>query len=538
MLSWYQSTNFSSLPTLLFLLSMTTTIINTNDHHSTLITINVAAQTPVKLTSTNYLAWKLQFQTLFIGYDLHGFIDGSHPCPASLLPDTTTPNPAYTLWIRQDQLLLNAILGSLSPAIMSFIAQAQTSKEAWTILANTYAKPSRGRIKQVKNQLKHITKGSMGVSEFLQTIKARADELATLGALVDAEDLSDRILEGLGDDYKELTRAVQARDNPISFDELHENLLNFEASLQHVSHPDQSYFPASAHLANCHSTSYRQSSPSLHSAWHHRLGHPALSILQHVISKHGLDLSSSSLSKLSCDACHCNKSHKLSFSTSTITSTRPLYIIFSDVWTSPIISYDGFKYYVLFVDHFTKYIWLYPLKQKSHVNDIFIQFKAITEKHFNQNIQTLYSDNGGEYVALTNLLALHGISHHTTPPHTPEHNGFSERRHLHIVETSLTLLSHASIPLCHWPHAFATTVYLINRMPTPTLNLSSPYEQIFASPPNYSKLKVFGCLCYPWLRPYTHHKLEPRSKPCVFFGYSLTQSVHIQTFCIKTCSFH
>jgi hypothetical protein len=50
---------------------------------------------------------------------------------------------------------------------MSFIAQAQTSKEAWTILANRYAKPSRGRIKQVKNQLKHITKGSMGVSKFL-----------------------------------------------------------------------------------------------------------------------------------------------------------------------------------------------------------------------------------------------------------------------------------------------------------------------------------------------------------------------------------
>jgi hypothetical protein len=45
-----------------------TTILNTNESHSTLITINVAAQTPLKLTSTNYLAWKLQFQTLFIGH--------------------------------------------------------------------------------------------------------------------------------------------------------------------------------------------------------------------------------------------------------------------------------------------------------------------------------------------------------------------------------------------------------------------------------------------------------------------------------------
>jgi len=112
---------------------------------------------PVKLTSNNYLAWKLQFQTLFVGYDLNGFIDGSHPYPATTIPGTATPNPAHTLWIRQDQLLLNAILGSLSPTIMSFIAQTQTSKEAWTILANTYAKPSRGRIKQVKSHFKQIT---------------------------------------------------------------------------------------------------------------------------------------------------------------------------------------------------------------------------------------------------------------------------------------------------------------------------------------------------------------------------------------------
>jgi hypothetical protein len=104
--------------------------------------------------------------------------------------------------MRQDELLLNVILGSLSPTIMSFIAQAQTSKEAWTILADTYAKPSCGRIKQVKNQLKQITKGSMGVSEFLQTMKARDDELAILGALVDIEDLLERILEGLGVEYK------------------------------------------------------------------------------------------------------------------------------------------------------------------------------------------------------------------------------------------------------------------------------------------------------------------------------------------------
>jgi len=130
-------------------------------------------------------------------------------------------------------------------------------------------------------------------------------------------------------------------------------------------------------------------------------------------------------------------------------------------------------------------------------------------------------------VGLRNLLAINGISHLTTPPHTPEHNGYSERRHRHIVETGLTLLSHASLPLIFWSQAFATTVYLINRLPTKSLGLSSPYKSIFGIAPNYSNLKIFGCLCYPWLRPYSSHKLDPRSQPCIFLGYSSSQHAYL-----------
>lgn len=61
-------------------------------------------------------------------------------------------------------------------------------------------------------------------------------------------------------------------------------------------------------------------------------------------------------------------------------------------------------------------------------------------------------------------------------------------------------------------------------MPTPTLHLSSPYENIFET--THSKLKIFGCLYYPWLRPHTSHKLESRSKPPIFLGYFQTQSAY------------
>ena len=61
----------------------------------------------------------------------------------------------------------------------------------------------------------------------------------------------------------------------------------------------------------------------------------------------------------------------------------------------------------------------------------------------------------------------------------------------------------------------------------PVLALSSLYEKIFGSSPNYSKLRVFGCLYCLWLRPYSSYKLDIHSKPCVFLRYSLTQSVYL-----------
>ena len=90
------------------------------------------------------------------------------------------------------------------------------------------------------------------------------------------------------------------------------------------------------------------------SEWHHRLGHPTFPILKHIVSHYQLDLSSSLISDFLCNACHYNKSHKLPFSTSTVVSSQPLELIFSDVWTSLVISHNSFKYYVIFVDHFTK----------------------------------------------------------------------------------------------------------------------------------------------------------------------------------------
>jgi hypothetical protein len=91
---------------------------------------------------------------------------------------------------------------------------------------------------------------------------------------------------------------------------------------------------------------------------------------------------------------------------------------------------------------------------------------------------------------------------------------------INIDITGLALLAHASMPLKFWDEAFITATYLINRLPTRVIDNLSPLSCLFNTPPNYSMLKIFCCVCWPHLHLYMKHKLSFRSKPCIFLGYS------------------
>ena len=113
----------------------------------------------------------------------------------------------------------------------------------------------------------------------------------------------------------------------------------------------------------------------------------------------------------SCTSCNINKSHKLPFAKLSITASSPLNIIVFDVWTSPISSSECFNYYVIFVDYYTKYIWLYPLRRKSDVHSTFVAFKKLVENYFTITIKALNTDNGSKFLALPSFLSTHGITH-------------------------------------------------------------------------------------------------------------------------------
>ncbi|KAM2657198.1 hypothetical protein EV1_012593 [Malus domestica] len=255
--------------------------------------------------------------------------------------------------------------------------------------------------------------------------------------------------------------------------------------------------------------------------WHQRLGHPSSRIMNKIASTSCISFTGSSLQSM-CSSCAMGKCSKLPFSSVSCSSSKPLELLHTDIWgPSPVSSVHGFRYYIIFVDDFSKYCWFFPLKYKSEAFTVFTQFKSMVGNLLCTKIVTLRSDSGGEFTSTQFFcfLKTHGIIHQLTCPYTFERNGCAERKHRHIVETARTLLAASKVPHEFWIDAFATSIYLINRLPT--ASQCSPWESLFHKPPDYHTLKIFGCQCFPWLKPYVHSKLDPKSQSCVFLGYSL-----------------
>lgn len=172
------------------------------------------------------------------------------------------------------------------------------------------------------------------------------------------------------------------------------------------------------------------------------------------------------------------------------------------------------------MDSYTRFTLIYFLKVKFDLYASFLHFKAQAELQLNTDLLVLQTDWGGEYRKLNSYLNQHGVIFRQTCPYTSEQNGIVERKHRHVVETGLTLLAQAGMPFIYWTEVLSTAVHLINRLPTQVLNYLSPFEALYNIKPNYTHFKIFGCLCYRYIRPYNSHKTEFRSSPCVFLGYS------------------
>jgi hypothetical protein len=148
----------------------------------------------LKLTNTNYLYWRMQMLPYLLGQGVFGFVDGSNTCPSThvLAHDgiSLQVNPLLQTWKQQDQLILNALLSSLSMEVLHLVVGCQSSCSTWGTLKQALTSTSNSRIMQLHGSLQDLRQGDESVIQFMQKAKVLFDELAAAGRPVSLEDFN------------------------------------------------------------------------------------------------------------------------------------------------------------------------------------------------------------------------------------------------------------------------------------------------------------------------------------------------------------
>jgi histone deacetylase 1/2 len=137
--------------------------------------------------------------------------------------------------------------------------------------------------------------------------------------------------------------------------------------------------------------------------WHSRLGHPAFPIVKQVLRDNQLPYLVENNVESVCDPCQRAKSHQLPYAMSDNVSTMPLQLIHSHVWGPAPVTANKHVYYVSFIDDFSKYTWIYLIKRKSEVFEVFRNFQSLVERKFDKRILAMQTDWGGEYERLNSF---------------------------------------------------------------------------------------------------------------------------------------
>jgi len=264
--------------------------------------------------------------------------------------------------------------------------------------------------------------------------------------------------------------------------------------------------------------------------WHQRLGHVNEKRLKTAVKKQlivGVDTVDfeSPVTKLPfCEACVEGKQTRKPFhGTANVQTTETLQLIHSDVCGPMSVgSLGNSRYFVTFTDDYSRFCYVYFLKNKSQVFEKFKEFHAEVTNLTDKRIKTLRTDNGGEYTSIEfeQYLKNNGIRHEVSTPFTPEQNGVSERLNRTLQEMALSQIVHAGLSKHFWADSIAAACYIRNRLPVCPLNVS-PYEKWYGKKPNVNHVRVFGCVAYA-LKPGVYRtKMDVKSEKMRFIGYSL-----------------
>ena len=122
--------------------------------------------------------------------------------------------------------------------------------------------------------------------------------------------------------------------------------------------------------------------------WHRRLGHPGRDALMQLSRSSDIRCTRAHDEHL-CHACQLGRHVRLPFSSSSSHAARIFDLVHCDLWTSPVISISGYKYYLVVVDEYSHYSWTFPLRAKSDAFPALVHFFAWVSTRFGLTVKAV-----------------------------------------------------------------------------------------------------------------------------------------------------
>ena len=256
--------------------------------------------------------------------------------------------------------------------------------------------------------------------------------------------------------------------------------------------------------------------------WHMRLGHFNFESIKFLANKKWVTgLPVIKAPDQLCEACVVGKKHRDPFPKGRAwRASKPLELVHSDLCYVEVPSNGGNKYFITFIDDFSRKTWVYILKNKSDACDTLKKFMVYVERRSGYTLKTLRTDRGTEYIVCDDFLKKQGVKHQMTARYTPQQNGVAERKNRTVMDIVRSMLHCKKLPKSYWAEAVACAVYLLNRCPVKSVRDKTPEEAWSGQKPNLSHLKVFSCVAYAHVPDQLRKKLDDKAEKCIFVGYS------------------
>ncbi|KAJ0008485.1 hypothetical protein Pint_29037 [Pistacia integerrima] len=185
----------------------------------------------------------------------------------------------------------------------------------------------------------------------------------------------------------------------------------------------------------------------------------------------------------------------------------------------------GKKFYITFIDDYSKYTRVYLLRIKDEVIKMFLTYKNEVENQLNKKIKRLRTYKGGEYESndFNSFCRDHGVQHDTIPPYSPQSNGVAERKNKTLKEmVNAMLISSGALFV---GEAMLLACYIQNIISFKKTG-KTPYELWKGHVTNLKYIKVRGCFAKVTIPEPKRKRLGPRTVDCMFIGYAQNNAAY------------